>query len=108
MASIGWKKFKFFDEERHTGAPFPEGVTTACAGINDDVWLACADGLVVCMDRDLSIKSTFPAFKGKVHHLNVSKVRSILSIILIIYFLLPIIVLGIIYLFYLINSFSLI
>ncbi|KAL4537889.1 hypothetical protein Ndes2526B_g04250 [Nannochloris sp. 'desiccata'] len=73
MASIGWKKFKFFDEERHTGAPFPEGVTTACAGINDDVWLACADGLVVCMDRDLSIKSTFPAFKGKVHHLNVSK-----------------------------------
>jgi len=74
MASIGWKKFKFFDEERHTGAPFPEGVTTACAGINDDVWLACADGLVVCMDKELAIKSTFPAFKGKVHYLNVSKV----------------------------------
>jgi hypothetical protein len=75
MTSIGWKKFKFFDEERHTGAPFPEGVTTACAGLNDDVWLACADGLVVCMDKELSIKSTFPAYKGTVHYLNVSKVR---------------------------------
>jgi hypothetical protein len=75
MASIGWKKFKFFDEERHTEAPFPEGVTTACAGLNDDVWLACADGLVVCMDKELGIKSTFPAFKGKVHYLSVSKVR---------------------------------
>ena len=74
MASIGWKRFKFFDEERHREAPLPEGVTASCAGTDNDVWLACADGLVVCMDRDLAIKITFPAFRATVHFLDVTKV----------------------------------
>ena len=75
MGSIGWKRFKFFDEERFRETPFPEGVTAACAGPDDDIWLACADGLIVCMDRELAIKTTFSAFRGKVYFLNISKVR---------------------------------
>lgn len=75
MGSIGWKRFKFFDEERFRDTPFPEGVTAACAGPDDDIWLACADGLMVCMDRELAIRTTFTAFRGKVHFLDFSKVR---------------------------------
>ena len=72
MTSIGWKKFNFFDEERRTDAPFPEGVTTACSGIDDDIWLGCSDGLLVCLDKDLAIKVTFPGFKGTVHHVHIA------------------------------------
>lgn len=74
MASIGWRRFKFFDEVRYPEASLPDGVTASCSGQDEEVWLGCSDGLVVCLDRELSVKVTFPAFRSRVHCLHIDAV----------------------------------
>lgn len=75
MANLGWKRFKFFDEARFEDSPLPDSVTASCPGGDGDVWLGCGDGLVVCLDRGLAVKATFPAYQGRVHTIQVDKVR---------------------------------
>lgn len=72
MASIGWKKFKLFEDIRYPEASLPQGVVAACIGTDDDIWLACNDGLVVCLNHELAIKSTFQAYKGAIYALSVA------------------------------------
>ena len=74
MASIGWRRFKFFDEVRHAEASLPEGVTASCGGPEEEVWLGCRDGLAVCLDRDMAVKATFPAFRGHIHCVTIENV----------------------------------
>lgn len=73
--SLGWKRFRFFDETRLDDASLPENVTASASGGEGETWLGCADGLVVCLDRDLAVKTTFPAFQGRVHCVLEEKVR---------------------------------
>jgi len=66
MASIGWRRFRFFDDVQHTDASLPDSVTATCSGQEEEIWLGCEDGLIVCLDRNLDVKVTFPAFRGHV------------------------------------------
>ena len=76
MGSLGWKKFKFFEEVWHQNGSLPQQVMASCWDSDtSDVWLACLDGLIVCLDRDMSIKTSFKAFKqGCVHAIAISQV----------------------------------
>lgn len=69
-----FKRFRFFTEEP-TDVVVPHSVTcSATSGAT--VWLGAVDGTVCSLDRDLSIKTTFQAHQGRVHHVACAKVRS--------------------------------
>lgn len=76
MGSLGWKRFKFFDEVWNQNGSLPQQVSASCWSTETgDIWLACVDGLIVCVDQDMAIKMSFKAFEqGHVHAISIYQV----------------------------------
>ncbi|GAB4818399.1 hypothetical protein N2152v2_005445 [Parachlorella kessleri] len=64
----GWKRFRFFNDDSYPDVALPTNVTCSCT-LGSSVWLGCNDGLVVCLDSDLSIRATFKAHGLRVDHI---------------------------------------
>ncbi len=70
----GWKRFRFFNDDSYPDVALPTNVTCSCT-LGSSVWLGCNDGLVVCLDSDLSIRATFKAHGLRVDHIGEAPVR---------------------------------
>lgn len=75
--ALGWKRFRFWEEERAGASSLPANVACSAPGAEAGcAWLGCSDGMVVCADLGAAaVRASFPAHQGRVHFLLSTKVR---------------------------------